>query len=279
MKKLKRVVYTAVIGGIEELQDFEFIPSAEIDYICFTDNPHARSKSWKIVRIRPRFEGDPARSTREFKMLGHELLFGYHQWLWIDNKVRLLAEPKEIFESLPENSDLAMAKHDHRATVREEFAAVIKLRKDHAFRVIELRNFILKFAPEILDQQPIAGTIILRRNNQKVENLMHSWFELVLRFSKRDQLSINYVLEASAVSFSFLPIAVSGSPVHDYVSGQTVGRARRLERFPMAPSWRELNWALLRSYVNLNSLKVIRATLLLQLQILARRAAKPRNGA
>lgn len=262
MEKPRRVVYTALIGEGESLQEFDFQPAGDIEYICFTNQQSAKSSSWKIVRVEARFAEDPTRSSRVFKMLGHEELAGFDQWLWIDNKIRLLSEPREIFEFLPPGVELAMALHDHRFSVREEFKAVNKLRKDHSFRVGELKKFLETNYPLILDQHPIAGTIILRKNTPQVANLMEVWFETVLRYSRRDQLAINYALDRVPVSFTPLPFSVSGSAVHEHVSGEGVGRTKRLEKFPYAPSYLELSKALLQSYLSGDSIKrLVRASL------------------
>lgn len=220
------VVYTALIGGTENLQELTFEPTADIVYVCFTDQPLLRSSTWLTITVIPRVPGDSARSTRELKFLGHPYLQQFDRWLWIDNRVSLQRDPIELFESLEADGELALALHDHRYSVLDEFSSVLRLRKDHPFPVLELKQFLTTNFPEILEQRPLAGTIILRRNVPAVDSLMLRWWELVLRYSARDQLSINYAISTNPVNFKRLPISVSGSQHHRYLNGSDVSRAK-----------------------------------------------------
>ena len=220
------MVYTAVIGFNERLQDIDFIPGETFDYICFTDNAELTSDSWRIVLVEPGLRGDPARSSRYLKLLGHPALKEYAEWLWIDNRVSLHEDPHFIFASLKPDTHLALALHDHRSSVADEFKAVIKFNKDHPFRVLEWYRRLAQLSPEILVQQPFAGTIILRRNCVEVDSMMRHWLDLVLRYSKRDQLTLNYALSQSACSVQLLPLQVSGSKWHTYSGGDQVGRSQ-----------------------------------------------------
>lgn len=214
----KVAVYTALIGNKERLQELSFAPDTKqgIDYFCFTDNPIS-SETWHVVNVDPRIPGDPIRSARYLKFHGHPSLAGYEKTLWIDNRIRLRRPPHEIFGLLPEDVDLAIAPHDHRDTLLDEFMEVLRLRKDDAFSVRSMMNFYRNYFPELLAEKPFTTTMLLRRNSEQVEKFFKLWWELVLRFSRRDQLSLNYALKHSGTSVSPLPFGISGSPHHDYI--------------------------------------------------------------
>ena len=47
----KKVIYTTIFGGYDELTEPYFIPDGW-DFICFTDTD-LKSKNWKIVKTTP----------------------------------------------------------------------------------------------------------------------------------------------------------------------------------------------------------------------------------
>ena len=150
------------------------------------------------------------------------MLDGYDEWLWIDNRVRLKREPTELFAVLAEGADVSLAAHDHRSSIKDEIDAVIRLSKDHPFRVREFEAFLQRQNPQGLGKKVFAGTIILRRNTPQVQEMMRNWLDLVLRFSRRDQLTFPTALAASNVHFKELPIAPSGSELHDWVPSEVL---------------------------------------------------------
>ncbi|MDA7814732.1 DUF616 domain-containing protein [Pontimonas sp.] len=215
----KSVVYTALIGTDEKLQELRFSPRGNFDYVCFTDNPNLRSASWRIVQVSPRIPGDSSRSSRHIKLTGAEELSGYDKWLWIDNRISLTKSPEEIFDFLKGDRVLGLSPHDHRASVSEEIAAVLRFAKDHPFRVREAELMLKAQSPAVLGQRPYNGTMILRKNCAQVDELMQLWWELILRYSKRDQLSFNYAIELTGLKPFSLPFEISGSAHHRYVPG------------------------------------------------------------
>lgn len=214
------------MGTEEKLQEPRFERRPDTDYLCFTDRNDVTSRRWKIVRIPQRIQGDPSRSSRFVKILGTDDLARYDQWLWVDNRIQLVSDPNPLFESMPGSSDLALLSHDHRGTVGEEFEAVIRNALDGPYRVRELQQLIKNTAPEVLGQAPWAGSMILRRNRRGVDRAMRLWMDLVLRFSRRDQLSLNFCLNQVGLVVSRLPISLGASDYHQWLSPSAVGRSR-----------------------------------------------------
>jgi hypothetical protein len=231
---LKEVVFTGVFGGVESLQERVFEDSSR-DYLCFTDDPAIKSRSWQVIYTEPSLPGDPARSVRQVKYLGHPELEGYERRLWIDNKIRLLAPPDAMMQCLGPEDDIAVPLHDHRGSLRAEFDAVRRSRKDAPFRVRELQNYVEMFYPELLDQKIYEQAIIVSRPSDSYFSLMHEWYQLVLRFSARAQLSFSVALSRSDAKLVPLPFGVSGSQYHEFVSGHELNRPPS-SRAPFEPA-------------------------------------------
>lgn len=213
----KKVVYTAVMGTSEHLQELSFAPEhPDIDFICFTDQPDIRSQTWQVKLVNPRVPKDPVRSARYLKLVGHEALSGYQKWLWIDNRVSLTGPPHQIFEEDMRGKSVAISPHDHRQNVREEFLAVLKFRKDHSFAVRTFWKYLSITNPDLLNEKLFQNTIILRENTPEVTRFMEKWWELILRFSARDQLSLNLVVRETGMQLHPLPFQISGSAHHSY---------------------------------------------------------------
>src|ERR1700712_2653389 len=88
----RRVVYTALVGGYEELLEQPLARSSTVDFVCFTDDDSLRSEDWEVRRVEPALAADRIRSSRTLKIAGHPSLSDYDESLWIDNRVQLLVD-------------------------------------------------------------------------------------------------------------------------------------------------------------------------------------------
>ncbi|MFF1878081.1 glycosyltransferase domain-containing protein [Leifsonia sp. NPDC058230] len=196
----RRAVYTALLGGYEELSEQPVARESDLPFVCFTDRPDVTSDTWTIVPVTPLFPFDLVRSQREFKIRGHDYLAPFEETLYIDNSVHLEAPPEQILDSLLADADFTLASHSFRERVIDEFDEVVRLNYDDAGRVNEQLLHYAELYPDVLLQHPTWNGMIARRHTHDVAATMHIWFDHVLRYSRRDQLSAN-------VAFSIGPVA------------------------------------------------------------------------
>jgi hypothetical protein len=221
----RRLVYTALIGGNEALTVQPQANQTGVEFLCFTDNRELKSSSWKVHHVRPRFPDDPIRSARWLKIMGpSEHLEDFDETLWIDNRIVVKAPPDKLFDQALSASDLTLPLHDFRRSVRDEFRAVLQRGYDDPRRVRGQLAAYEAQAPEVLSQHPYWTGMLWRRNTLSVAEIMHTWMAEVLRHSRRDQLSINYVLHSSAVTKSILDLPNRASEWHDWLSRESVNR-------------------------------------------------------
>lgn len=210
----KKVVYTALLGGYEPLRKQEVSPTSNVDFICFTDDPQLVSDDWKIVQIEPRFPTDLVRSQREVKLRVDRYLSEYDASLYIDNSVELLADPEVILESWLADSDYTVIAHSFRERLLEEFEEVVRLNYDDAVRVHEQLWHYAELRPHILTQRPFWNGIIARRHIEPVFCAMETWYEHVLRYSRRDQLSSPFALDGAEFRIRALELDNFDSEYH-----------------------------------------------------------------
>jgi hypothetical protein len=197
----RRVVYTVQIGAYERLLPHYVAAGSAVDFVCFTDQPDLNETGWQMRPADVRFPEDPNRSSRRAKLLPHEYLDDYEESLYIDNTVLLTKPPDQIFdELLPDGAGMAVLRHSSRANLRDEFKAVVKHGYEAPWVCDEQQGHYERSYAAALEAKPLWGGLILRRHNEPlVRETMQIWWEHVLRYSRRDQLSLPIALEVTGM--------------------------------------------------------------------------------
>ncbi|MEN0083818.1 MAG: glycosyltransferase domain-containing protein [Leifsonia sp.] len=194
-----RAVFTALLGPYEDLSEQPVAKDTDIPFICFTDRDDLESETWTVVRVDLPFPFDLVRSQRFFKILGHPTLDEYDETLYIDNSVRLEATPDAILDYWLDGADFALHQHSFRDRVIDEFDEIVRLNYDDAGRVNEQLLHYAEAYPDVLLERPYWNGMLARRRTPEVAATMRIWYDHVLRYSRRDQLSAN-------VAFSVGPV-------------------------------------------------------------------------
>jgi len=188
------VLYSARYGDKEPLNAQVFGGFDGVRRVIFTDDPALRLPGIEVVHD-PLDGLDPARASRRAKLRPH-LYFPEAEWsIWLDNKSRLLTEPQAIVAALQAQSDAALFAFPHfrRDCVYQEGQAVWENGLDD-HRVVKER--LARYRAEGMPEHAglIEGHFIVRRHNDPaVARFGERWFEHVLRYSRRDQISFPYL--------------------------------------------------------------------------------------
>jgi hypothetical protein len=191
-KKNKIAIYTAIFGDYDDLIE----PPEEIkgcDFYCFTDNEKLKSKKYKIIKVKREFS-DPTRDARKIKTLSHKYLPNYEYTLWIDaNIIFRETNIQEMFNNFLSEYDIAIHKHDIRDCVYDEFNACLEVGVDSpTIMASQMIRYINERYPV---HNGLAATgVVFRRNSDLVRNVNKDWWNELRNGSKRDQLSIDYVM-------------------------------------------------------------------------------------
>ena len=213
------VVYTAVLGDEQPLREQPVADVSTSDFVCFTDDPRLGSDTWETVLVQPRVAADPVRSARFLKIVGHPALAGYDRSLWVDNAVELRKPPELFVGDWLADAHVAAPQHTLYATVAAEAEAAIDLGKDDHLRVFEQLAHYLDTTPGALEARQHWTGLLARRGSQTATMAMTLWWEHVLRYSSRDQLSFGVAMTAAGVWVRSVPLANLQSAVHAWPGG------------------------------------------------------------
>lgn len=135
------------------------------------------------------------------KMLAHRLFPNARYSIWVDSKSQFRRDPLGVFESLlwRSKSVFAISEHGARSSVYDEAKAVVKKNKATPEEVeIQITQYTLDGLPQdkrFNGKKALNEASVIVREHTSVTNLfMCLWFNEVVRFTSRDQLSFPYVL-------------------------------------------------------------------------------------
>lgn len=210
----RRAVYRALMGGYEVLREEEAARDSALPFICFTDDPDLVSDTWEVVHVDPRLPHDSTRSARALKILGHPRLDEYDETLWIDNTVELRKAPDDLFDAWLADADVAAPLHSYRLSVLAEAEVVIDTGLDDFARVYEQMTHYLADGDDRVQENPHWTGMLARRRTGSTDAAMRAWWEDVLRYSRRDQLSFVPSMRAHAVRLHSVELDSLESPWH-----------------------------------------------------------------
>lgn len=235
MNHQKNCVYTCLIGNYEKLNELRTAADSQIPRFCFTDNELLTSETWTIRLVSPAFPMDSVRSQRRIKILAHEYLPDFEASLYVDNTVGLKVTPESLFEQYFQNVDIAVPRHSFRETVQDEFLAVARDGLDEPSRIFEQLNHYQLAFPRVLDERPYWSAILLRQHHRpQVRQAMINWYNQVMRYSRRDQLSLNAALVGTETVVRPIVVDNAESEFHEWPIASERDLTKRLVSFSMA---------------------------------------------
>ena len=195
LKNNKKVVYTCIVGNYDALIQQAYVDS-EWDYVCFTDNPEMLKNEyighWKI---RPLYlsDLDKTRINRFHKINTHIVLPEYEESLYIDANVNILSP--FIFDLIKaRNSDLLISRHFSNTCAYEHSKWILSYNIDDPVKVNDFLR-LMKKSGFPANYGMTENNIIYRKHNKdSIKIIDEDWWSFVKNYSKRDQLSLSYVL-------------------------------------------------------------------------------------
>lgn len=190
---MKIAVYTALIGDYDNLYD-PFIVDENYDYYCFTNIKNLNSKIWKIVDI-DKFESiknlSDVRKCRYFKTHPHVVLSDYDYTFWVNANMIIKQKLSGILESQNYDSGFLVFPHPWRNCIYDESKELLKYNIDSK-NVKEWVDILIS------EKYPtnnglIESNVLFRKNSNDIININEYWWDIICKYSYRDQLSLNYV--------------------------------------------------------------------------------------
>jgi hypothetical protein len=211
-KNGRLVVYTVLIGDKEPLGNpLAILPEKaatdlEIDYVCITDNRLLKSDVWRFEYI-DSTHLPPEKLSRRAKAMPHEYFSAHDVSLYIDNTV--------AFKRLPTSADILLAghaylfrvfRHPTRNHPGEEAGAIATLGYESIPVLCEQLDFYAKQQP-IETITPLSTCTVILRSHRHPSVIRQGviWWEQILGFSKRDQMSFDYAVRQAGCDIDYFP--------------------------------------------------------------------------
>ena len=210
--KNKKVVYTCITNRYDNLFVHTYYNN-DWDYICFTDDKYLiDAKIYGNWIIKPLYnfntggELDNTRLSRWHKLHPHIILKDYDYSLYIDANIDI--KTSYIFECIDKarnkNIDISIPPHYERGCIYDEAKIIIQDKIDDE-NIVRKQIKLYREAGFPEHYGFTENSIMYRNhNNDKIISIMEEWWQFVENYSKRDQLSLFYVLWKNNIKMEYL---------------------------------------------------------------------------
>lgn len=191
----KIVLYTANFGEKDRFNDeatnSRFVKLPNIEYVYFSDKQYS-SKTWNVITEAPKFT-NPNQSAKWYKLHSH-VLFPNDTSIWTDAHY---SPYRDLEDLLVPNTPLILFNH-YRDCVYKEAEKLTKIQFQPQSMLDTQINFYKKrgmpkntgfYQGRFLIRTPECGPFNMR------------WWNQILEYTRRDQLSLAYLLWRKAVPF------------------------------------------------------------------------------
>lgn len=197
-KEPKIAIYTCITGGYDTIKEPSLVTPG-VDYICFTDNPAMKSKTWEIRPMPEELLGfSKVKQQRGVKLLPHRYLPDYDISVWIDGNVDMRGNVKEYLKTLDFGKyTVFIPEHPARKCIYKEKDECLRQKKITGDGIALAEKQMKRYKEEGFPTNYglVQSNIIVRKHNdQYCIDLMEKWWSELKDYSHRDQLSFNYAL-------------------------------------------------------------------------------------
>ncbi|OEL21491.1 hypothetical protein BAE44_0017485 [Dichanthelium oligosanthes] len=231
MRACKVVVSTCAFGGGDDLYQPIGMANSSIGRVCYVafwdevtlSTQEAEGKvigddgmigRWRIIVVKSLPFVDQRLNGKIPKMLSHRLFPEARYSIWVDSKYQFRRDPIAVLEALlwRTNSTFAISEHGARSNIYDEGQAIVQKHKATPEEVeVQLTQYRQDGMPgekRLHGLKALAeASVIVRELTPAPNHFMCVWFNEVVRFTSRDQLSFPYVLwHLSMPGMSMFPV-------------------------------------------------------------------------
>ena len=200
----KYAIYTAMVGGYDEIMQPKVVDD-RFDFILFSnDIKEDRVGVWQIRSI-PYHNEDNTRICRYVKTHPEELLPEYEFSIWMDSNVCILTNYiyERSIELLEQGCKIASMNHLERDCIYDEAFIVLEFYLDYESVII---NWCHKLRQQNYPKSNglFETNVIYRQHIKQIKELNTFWWSCINKYSRRDQLSFNYVLWKQGINCDYI---------------------------------------------------------------------------
>lgn len=187
-------IYTAMVGGYDEIKQ-PMVVDDRFDYILFSNEiKEDKIGVWQIKPIEYT-NPDNTRTCRYVKAHPEELLQGYEFSIWMDASLQICTSYlyERIIELYDQDVLISSMWHPSRNCIYEEAFAVLNGMIEHEYIITPWCKKLRKEGyPR--DNGLCETGFLFRQHKDVVKKFNTLWWHCIEKYSRRDQLSFNYVL-------------------------------------------------------------------------------------
>lgn len=199
----KYVIYSAIVGAYDEIMQ-PLVIDERFDYILFSnDISEERIGVWQICRI-AYYNEDSTRICRYIKTHPEELLPGYLFSIWMDSNVQITSRFVYDQSVALYNREVLFASmwHPVRDCIYGEAFAVMNMMVEHESVVLDWCHKLRR------EHYPVhiglfETGVTYRKHCAQIAAVDKDWWNCIVKYSRRDQLSCNYCIWKHQIPFVY----------------------------------------------------------------------------
>src|SRR5690554_1313790 len=207
--------YTAIYGEYDILKQ-PLNRGIKEDYDCFifTDK-EVIIEGFKTKVLTNYAKKNNSIKARYEKLNAHMHLKDYDYLVWFDASMQI--DVSEIVRLIQRNKkiDLFLFKHPTRTCIYKEITACYFAYKEKPVKLF-IQNIYYRLTGFKTDQGLYATGLFIRKFKPKVNDFFSQWFKHVYFLSKRDQISLTYVLNKYKLNLLVLNEDIYDSPLASF---------------------------------------------------------------
>lgn len=213
---MKKVIYSCITGGYDKIPVHNYV-APDWDYVLFTDDKNLIKRGkYEHWNIKPLVFNKltNVKNARWHKVNTHILFPEYDVSLWLDSNI--IVNNDNLFKLadnlIKKDVLVAVPNHPERKCIYEE-AEIIKYLRIDFTKTVNQEIKILK-KQHYPKNNGLSETNILFRQHNKIKNTLDLWWYMIEQYSKRDQLSFNYVLWKTGINQTPIYTNKDGFGIH-----------------------------------------------------------------
>ena len=190
------IIYSAVTSKY----DMVFEPKVcteKVHYVLFSDRL-IKIRGWDVLPINNPVDGKKSLTNRWYKLFPHKLFKEAEYSIYVDGNIRIIGDLSLLIQEFKESrAALGVFKHLDRTNIFQEADACAVYGKFDDRDKERIKDQLKRYSESGMpaDQQLTDNGIIFRwHQHPKLSATMSSWWKHLQRFSKRDQISLPYVV-------------------------------------------------------------------------------------
>ena len=195
MYRKKIAVYTCIVVDYDDLKEPLSI-SPDCDYFLISDKKPERETIFKYIDINeylPNYIMDNTRKNRYCKINVHKIFPKYRYSIYFDGNIQLEDSISCFVSKLPKTRITALCSNYWKSVYREAMSILQNKRDMEELVIKQAEQYWLEGMPDDFGSV-MCGILIREHNNPVCKSIMEEWWMELEKFSKRDQLSLPYVL-------------------------------------------------------------------------------------